>query len=339
MEECSMNTLHKRAALVFTAIFGLGLGAPAIAAEMMAKPGGFPQRPLTLIVPYGAGGGSDQLSRAMASAVEKIVGSGIQVVNKPGGGGRAAIPDFMAAPADGYTVMEHIDDAATLYASGKIKENPAKDWMPLAIAQVTFSQIYIRPDDNRFNDWNSFVNYAKANPGKVTIANVGNVGSMERVNMLFLEKELGFKTQQISFDKPAERYAALVGGHVDALFEQPGDVRKFIEANKMKPILTLLKERPSAFADVPSMKDIGVKFEPLLRFRGFYVRAGVPKDRAKYLEWAFHKGYKSADFQAFNKKKYMHLIDSYRDTAGAKRMIDNAVTTYKNVYKEIGLTK
>ncbi len=157
--------------------------------------------------------------------------------------------------------------------------------------------------------------------------------------MLFLEKELGFKTQQISFDKPAERYAALVGGHVDALFEQPGDVRKFLEANKMKPILTLLKERPSAFADVPSMKDIGVKFEPLLRFRGFYVRAGVPQDRARYLEWAFHEGYKSADFQAFNKKKYMHLIDSYRDTAGAKRMIDSAVTTYKDVYKEIGLTK
>lgn len=319
--------------------FGVSLMTSLSAAEMKKKPDGFPQRPITLIVPYGAGGGSDQLSRAMAAAVEKLVSVGVQVVNKPGGGGRAAIPDFMAAPADGYTVMEHIDDAATLYASGKIKENPAKDWVPLAIAQVTFSQIYIRPDDNRFNDWGSFLKYALTNPGKVTIANVGNVGSMERVNMLFLEKELGFKTQQISFDKPAERYAALIGGHVDALFEQPGDVRKFLEANKMKPILTLLKERPSAFADVPSMTDIGVKFEALLRFRGFYVRADVPRERVKYLEWAFHEGYKSADFQAFNKKKYMHLIDSYRDTAGAKRMIDNAVKTYKKVYKEIGLAK
>ena len=334
-----MNRFGKHLLLVPAGIFGMSLMTSLPAAEMMKKPGDFPQRPITLIVPYGAGGGSDQLSRAMASAVEKVVGTGIQVVNKPGGGGRAAIPDFMAAPADGYTVMEHIDDAATLYASGKIKQNPAKDWMPLAIAQVTFSQIYIRPDDKRFNDWDSFVRYAKANPGKVTIANVGNVGAMERVNMLFLEKELGFKTQQISFDKPAERYAALIGGHVDALFEQPGDVRKFLEADKMKPILTLLKDRPSAFANVPSMKDIGVKFEPLLRFRGFYVRSGVPKDRAKYLEWAFHEGFKSADFQAFNKKKYMHLIDSYRDTAGAKRMIDNAVKTYKKVYKEIGLTK
>jgi tripartite-type tricarboxylate transporter receptor subunit TctC len=83
----------------------------------------------------------------MASAVAQVVGTGIQVINRPGSGGRAAIADFMAAPADGYTVMEHIDDAATLYASGKIKENPAKDWTPLAIAQITFDQIYIRPDD------------------------------------------------------------------------------------------------------------------------------------------------------------------------------------------------
>ena len=78
----------------------------AVSAMAMDKPGGFPERPITLIVPYGAGGGSDQVSRAMATAVEKVVGVGVQVVNKPGGGGRAAIPDFMTAPADGYTVTE-----------------------------------------------------------------------------------------------------------------------------------------------------------------------------------------------------------------------------------------
>lgn len=336
-----MKNLHKCLSVLFGALLVLGLIGPGAgkAAEMMKKPGGFPERPITMIVPYGAGGGSDQLSRAMASAVEKIVGTGIQVVNKPGGGGRAAIPDFMGAPSDGYTVMEHIDDAATLYASGKIKENPAKDWAPLAIAQVTFSQLYVRPDDDRLKDWASFLKYAKANPGKVTIANVGNVGSMERVNMLLLERELGFKTQQISFDKPAERYAALIGGHVDVLFEQPGDVRSFLDAGKMKPILTFLKERPSAFGDVPSLKDLGVKFEPLSRFRGFYAHKDVPKDRLKYLEWAFAQGFNSAEFQEFNKKKYMHLVNSYRNTADGRKMIREAVATYTKVYKEIGIIK
>jgi tripartite-type tricarboxylate transporter receptor subunit TctC len=336
-----MKDLHKYVTVVLGALLVLGLIRPEAggAAEIMKKPGGFPERPITMIVPYGAGGGSDQLSRTMARAVEKIIGVGIQVVNKPGGGGRAAIQDFLAAPRDGYMVMEHIDEAVTLYASGKVKENPGKDWAPLAIAQVTFSQLYVRPDDDRLKDWASFLKYAKANPGGVTIANVGNVGSMERVNMLLLEKEFGFKTTQISFDKPAERYGEFIGGHVDVLFEQPGDVRSFLDAAKMKPILTFLKERPSAFADVPSLKDIGVKFEPLLRFRGFFAHKDVPKDRLKYLEWAFAQGYNSVEFQEFNKKKYMHLINSYRNTTDARKMIREAVATYTKVYKEIGIIK
>lgn len=334
-----MRQLTKFMCIILAVVLRTGLVAPTMAADMARKPGGFPERPITMIVPYGVGGGSDQLSRAMASALGEVVGTGVEVINRPGGGGRAAIPDFMTAPADGYTVMEHIDDAATLYASGKIKENPAKDWIPLAIAQITFNQIYIRPGDSRFTDWTSFLKYVKANPGKVTVANVATAGSMERVNVLLLEKELGFETQQISIESPRERYAALVGGRVDALFEQPGDVRSFLEAGKMKPILTLLNERPSGFGEVPSMKDIGVTFEPLLRFRGFYVQKGVPTDRIQYLEWAFQEGYRTTDFQNFNKKQYMHLIDSYRGTEGAKTLIDKAVKTYQKVYREIGMTK
>jgi tripartite-type tricarboxylate transporter receptor subunit TctC len=331
--------LHRYMLFILAAIFGCGFATIVIGAEVMKKPGNFPERPLTMIVPYGAGGGSDQLSRAMAAVVEKIIGVSIRVVNKPGEGGRAAIPDFMTAPHDGYTVMEHIDDAATLYASGKIKENPGLDWTPLAITQVTFSQLYIRPGDNRFRDWSSFLKYAKANKGKVTVANVGNVGSMERVNMLLLEKELNFKTQQISLEKPPERYAALVGGNVDVLFEQPGDVRSFLQAGKMRPILTFLAERPSAFADVSSLRDVGVKFEPLLRFRGFFTHRDVPQDRLKYLEWVFAQGFRSAKFQDFNKINYMHLVDSYRDSAGARKMIKDTIAVYTEVYKEIGLIK
>ena len=75
------------------------------AAAMPDKPAGFGNRPLTMIVPFGAGGGSDQLARAMAKAMEEEAGLSFQVVNKPGGGGTAAIPDFMLAPADGYTVL------------------------------------------------------------------------------------------------------------------------------------------------------------------------------------------------------------------------------------------
>lgn len=333
-----MITRGFSAGLILGATLGLCLTVSATV-QALDKPGGFPERPLTVIVPYGAGGGSDQLSRAWAAAMEPIVGVGIQVVNKPGGGGMAAVPDFMTARDDGYTILESIDDAVSNHASGKLKENPGSDWAPLCMTQITFSQIYIRPDDDRFGDWDGFVAYAKANPGKATIANVGNIGSMERINMLKIEQTLGFQTNQIAFDKPAERYAALIGGHVDALFEQPGDVRAFLDGGKMKPVLTLLKTRPAVFAEVPSLADIGAKFEPLLRFRGFYAKPGVPAERLAYLEAACKMAFDSGSYQDFNKKKFMHLIDSYRDGAGARNLIAESVKTYKEVYKELGILK
>lgn len=331
------QTFRGLASVAAAAALLLAGAAGAATAAMLEKVDGFPDRPFTVIVPYGAGGGSDQLSRAWGAALEKVTGAGVQVVNKPGGGGMAAVPDFMAAPKDGYTILESIDDAVTNYVSGKLKENPAEDWEPICMTQITFSQLYIRPDDERFSDWESFLEYAKAHPNELTIANVGNLGSMERVNMKLLSDQLGFQVKQVAFDKPSERYAALIGAQVDALFEQPGDVRNFLDAGKMEPILTFYPKRPSAFSDTPTVHQVGGDFEPLLRFRGFYTHPAVPADRRAYLEEACKLAFDTDSFQKFNRSKYMQLINSYRDTEGSKKLIRGAIETYTEVYKEMGL--
>jgi len=329
-----MSIFRRRVISITAGVIALGFAGAAIA-EMPAKPGDFPQRPVTMIVPFGAGGGSDQMGRAIAAPMQEVIGVPIQVVNKPGGGGRAAIPDFMSAPADGYTLLQFSDDVPTLYAAGKIKENPTVDWTPIGLGNIVFSQIYINADETRFTDWDSFVAYAKNN--QVTMANVSHKGSMELVSMAAIEDVVGIKPQQISYDKPTERYAALIGKHVDTLFEQPSDVANFLEAKQMKPILTILRERPSAFPDVKALNDIGVDWEPILRIRGIFVRADVPADRKAYLEAAFHEAYKSDEFQAFLKKKYMTIIDSYADSAKASKTIDNMLDTYRAAYKKLGI--
>lgn len=310
--------------------------APALGAAQ-DKPDDFPERPLQIIVPYGTGGGSDQLSRAMASAMEEVTGTPVQVVNKPGGDGMAALPDFMAAPKDGYTILESIDAAVTNYASNKMDMHPAEDWWPLCITQITFNQIFIRPDDNRFSNFEEFVDYAQENPGEVTIANVSNKGSMERINMLLLQEDLDFETNQISFDKPSERYASVIGGQIDALFEQPGDVKQFLDAGQLKPIVTFFDSRPDAFSDVPTHSQVGADFTPLLRFRGFWTHPDVPDERKRYLEAVCKKAWNTDSFQEFNRSKFMHLINSYRDHEGAKELLSNAVDTYIDVYEDIGL--
>jgi len=326
------------------ALLGATLALPALAAEdtlpaSMDKPGGFPERPLTMIVPYGPGGGSGQVSRAMVQAFTELTGVGVNPDYKPGGSGIVGLGNYMAAPADGYTVLEHIDDATSAYVSGSSGVNPASDLVPLVISQITFSQIYIRSSEDRFSDWATFVAWAKAQDGKATIANVSREGSMERINLKMVMDHFGFDMQQISFDKGGPRYGALKGGQVDALFEQPGDVRGFLDSGDFKPILTLLKERPAAFAEVPAMGDVGLTFEPLMRFRGFYVKKGVPEDRLEWLQWAFQKAYFQPSYQAYNKSKFMDLIDSFRDTAGAVELINQTAEGYKAVYKEMGLIK
>ena len=301
------------------------------------KPGGYPERALTMIVPYGPAGGSGQVAQAMAQAVTELTGVSINRDHKPGGSGTVGMTAFMATPSDGYTVLEHIDDASSAHALDSGRPNPAEDLIPLVTSQITFSQIYIRTNEERYTDWNSFVEWVKAQNGKATIANVSKEGSMERVTMKFITDATGMQIQQISFDKGAPRYGALAGGQVDALFEQPGDVRKFLDAGKFKPILTILKERPSAFADVPSLTDAGLGFDPLFRFRGFYVHKDAPADRVKWLKWAFQKAYCEDSYQKFNESKYMTLIESFRDTAGSKELITTTIGQYRDVYKEMGL--
>jgi len=303
----------------------------------MAKPSGYPSRALTMIVPYGPAGGSGQIAAAMAEAVTSLTGVSINRDHKPGGSGTVGMTAYMSAPSDGYTVLEHIDDASSAHALDSSRPNPSVDLIPLVISQVTFSQIYIRTNETRYNNWFSFVKWVKAQNGKSTIANVSKEGSMERVTMKFITEASGIKIQQISFDKGAPRYGALLGGQVDALFEQPGDVRKFLDAGKFKPILTVFNQRPSVFADVPTHKEMGMNFEPLLRFRGFYVHANAPADRVKWLQWAFQRAYCQDSYQKFNESKFMTVIDSYRDTKGARDLIKSSIIQYRNVYKAMGL--
>ena len=338
-----INYLKKLIAFGFAGVLSFFLVSSAGAFECkikkssMAKPSGYPSRALTMIVPYGPAGGSGQIAAAMAEAVTDLTGVSINRDHKPGGSGTVGMTAYMSAPSDGYTVLEHIDDASSAHALDSSRPNPAVDLIPLVISQVTFSQIYIRTNETRYNNWFTFVKWVKAQNGKSTIANVSKEGSMERVTMKFITQATGMKIQQISFDKGAPRYGALLGGQVDALFEQPGDVRKFLDSDKFKPILTVFNERPSVFADVPTHKEMGMNFEPLLRFRGFYVHANATSERVKWLQWAFQRAYCQDSYQKFNESKFMTVIDSYRDTQGARDLIKSSIIQYRNVYKAMGL--
>ena len=307
----------------------------AVSVQAIEKPKDYPRRPVTFIVPFGAGGGADQMARAMLQQVSKIMKVPVLVVNKPGGNATLGFNDFWIAPPDGYTLLQYNDDGVTHLVSGLLKQDPTKDYVPIAIGMIVYSQIYIRPNDPRFHDWESFVAYAKANPGKVTLGNIAQRGNLEEVQAVQLEKAAGVKFRQISFDKPSERYSSLVGGHVDALLEQPGDVAAYIKSSDMKPIVSFSDTRPAEFKDIPCIKELDPSVCNLYKVRGFYMNPKMSKDKQEYLLAVFKQAYESPEFQKYISDKYPADM-KYRNFDECIKLLNSMIEKYKRMYKELG---
>lgn len=321
-------------AAVFTAV---ATAMPLAAAE---KPGDYPNRPITIMICFGKAGGSAQSVQALMGPAQKIMGAKMNMVAKPGGGGLNCLPDFEQTPADGYTILQHLDALPAKYAAGATELNPAEDLIPLLINNVAPSGLYIRGDDERFKtdgkpDFEKVVAYAKSGEEKLTVSNV-NI-AMELTTMAVLEKHFGFKAKQVLFNKPAQRYGAVIGGKMDVLFEQPGDVSKHVQAGKLAPVLTIWPERFKIAPDTKAIgADYGMTWSPLLRFRGLFVKKDTPKEIVEYLQAVFKEAFDSPEHQKFIKRKSLDIVDSYRGPADAKKEIQGAIETYGKVFKETG---
>jgi putative tricarboxylic transport membrane protein len=332
-----MATLKRIAGLA--AVVFLLIPAQISLAASLQKPKGYPSRTITMMVPFGTGGGSDEVARALAREFQDIMGVGIQIVNKPGAGGIAALPDFMVAPDDGYTILEHTDGIVTGYAAGKSKVEPGKDVLPICITQVAFSMIFINAHEKRFTDWKSLVAYAKSSGKSLKIATSSGIGSHEHVTSMQVAEGAGIKLDVVPFGDPGQRYSSIIGGHIDLLFDQAGDAMPYVREGKLKPVLMILKKSPEAFKNVPALPDVGLNFDPTFKFRGFWVRAGVPAERRAYLEKACHMAFETKRYQAFNHKTYTDLVRSYYDTKDALDLSRRMIATYQGMFKKLGIKK
>jgi putative tricarboxylic transport membrane protein len=268
--------------------------APAVAEEP------FPSRPVELIVPFGPGGGADQLARLTAKLAEPVIGQGIPVVNVPGGTGATGMAKLIAAPADGYSMAIYIADTHALLAG----DNPrwkVGDIVPLAVMIQQPSFLFVAKD-SPYKSWADFEKAAKAAPGKLKVATVG-FGSVDEFTLKHIESKGGIKLVEVPFSKPNERYISILGGHADALYEQAGDVAQFIKSGEMRPILMFGDKRMPEFPDVPASGELGFKVS-LPQFRAIVVRADTPADRIKTMSAALTKIAATAEFKTFLKDSY-----------------------------------
>lgn len=324
---------------------GVALSAaqhPAMA-QALAKPGGFPNRPITIIVCFGPGGGTDQMARAIAAPAEKVVGVPVSVMNKPGAGGLSCLPDFFGAPADGYVLLQHTDNLVTAYASKKTEMNPAERLAPVLIANVVQSQIYINPKDDRFiengkPEWKKVVAYAKQRPRLLTVSSYGTPDNLEGVSYALIERHFGITSRVIAFEKAAERYGSVIGRRVDILFEQPSDVRSLLEAGELVPILSVTKDRLRGYPNTPATgADFGATWDPPLKWRALFAHPDTPKPILEYLRAAFKAAYAEESHQSYLKKQGMDTVESYRSGPDTEQLIRREIDTYIKIYRELGM--
>ncbi|HZI85119.1 MAG TPA: tripartite tricarboxylate transporter substrate binding protein [Casimicrobiaceae bacterium] len=259
----------------------------------------YPSRPVEIVVPWGPGGGADQLARLTATLLEPMLKTSFPVVNAPGATGATGMAKLLSEPADGYAMAVYIADSNALLAS------PSPRWSlgdiePVGVMLQGPSFLFVA-EDSRFKTWADFEKEARAKPKTLKVATLG-FGSVDDMTLSYLGSK-GIQVIEVPYAKPSERYVSVIGGHVDALYEQAGDVRQFIDSKQIRPIILFGRERLPAFKDIPSSYELGYKVA-LPQFRSFVIKAGTPPDRVKILADALAKAATTPEYKKFLSEQY-----------------------------------
>jgi len=283
-----------------------GFGGTAIAQS-------YPTRPIEMIVTWGPGGGADVTGRILARLIEPELKVSIPVENVAGATGMTGLMKLINGQPEGYQVAIVTADSYGLLAAPGQRWS-MKDVIPVAVLTQQRSGYFVK-EDSPFKTWTDVEKAAAKSALKVGLT---GLGSPEDVATATIAKRKNLKLTSVPYAKPGERYAALLGGHTDLLYEQAGDLKSFIQGKQLRPILFLAKERAAPFEKVQTSKDVGLDLV-VDQFRTVTIKAGTPPDRVKLLADKIAKATASAEY-----KKY--LVEQWADPKSV--LIGDAAVSY-----------
>ncbi len=293
----------------------------------------FPSQPVTLIVPWPPGGGSDIAMRLVADSASKKFGVPVVVVNKPGAGGSIGLKEVASAKPDGYTIG--------MMATGAIF---AQYNNPNASALSDFEPIAFMGDDpsllsanakTGFKNVADFVNAAKASPGKIKNGN-DQPGGSSHITASLMEKTLGVKIIKVPYAGFAPTVQALLAGELDTVTVPAPDIVQHHKSGAVRILGVAGSERHFLAPDVPTFKEQGIDFVSGV-WRVIVGPKGIPSDRATTLEAKLLDAMRDKEFQ--DKAKNAGFIVSPMGRADtAKRMAAEDAAMYP-VFLEAGLVK
>jgi tripartite-type tricarboxylate transporter receptor subunit TctC len=325
------GALMKKTVVLLAAVVILCAGA-ALAA--------YPERPLTMIVPFAAGGPTDVVARIVGEHMSRTIGQQIVVENVAGAGGTTGITrGFQSAP-DGYTIMMgHMGThgaAPALYPN--LKYNPTKDFEPIGMAAGT-PILIVAKKDFPAKDLKEFIAYAKANGSKLNEAHAG-VGSVSYTTCSLLNSILGITPNRVAYRGTGPSLNDLVAGQVDYMCDQIVNLTPQIQAGTIKAYAIATAQRNPALPNVPTTKEAGLPEFQVSAWNAIFAPKGTPKEVVTKLNDALVKALDDPN----TRKRLADLGGDIPDRPGRSpdalsKLVQSEVTRWGNVFKSIGGAK
>lgn len=272
----------RRAILAMAAALGLAGGGAA-------AQGTYPQRPITMIVPFAAGGPTDVIARIVGDHMSRTLGQQVVIENVAGAGGTTGITRGAQATPDGYTIMMgHMGThgaAPALYPN--LKYDPTKDFAPIGLAAGT-PIVIVAKKDFPANDLKTFTEQVKANATKLNMAHAG-VGSVSHTAGTLLTSVLDVKPTAVAYRGTGPALNDLMSGQVDFMADQIVNVAPQITGGTIKAFAIATPERSPALPNVPTTKEAGLPTYEVSAWNAAFAPKGVPKEIVAKLSDALSK--------------------------------------------------
>lgn len=256
----------------------------------------FPSKPVTIVVPFTAGGPTDLVARSLAQGMSKALGQSVIVENTAGAGGTIAATRVKNGAPDGYLLLLHhigMSTAPALYR--KLAYNPLTDFEPVGLVVDTPMTLIARPDFPA-KDLNELVAYVKANKTKINLANAG-LGSAAHLCGLLFQSTTQTELTTIPFKGTADALNALIAKQVDLLCDQTTNTTQHINAGTVKAYGVSSKARLTTLPNLPTLDEGGLKGFQVGVWNGVYAPKGTPKPVIDKLAAAMQLALKEPDFR------------------------------------------
>jgi tripartite-type tricarboxylate transporter receptor subunit TctC len=255
----------------------------------------YPKQPIKIVVPLAAGGMADIFARTFAQKVGESTGATIVVENRTGGGGAIGADAVAKAPADGYTLLMGFHAVLTILPQlgAKLTYDPAKDFTPVALVAVVPNVLVVNPG-LPVKSVKELIDYAKANPGKVTYASQGN-GSTGHMGGEQFRLAAGVEIVHVPYRGAAPAIQDLVAGHTMMMFDILSLALPQIKEGKMRALAMVAPQRVKVAPDVPTMGEAGLPAVEGGPWFGLVAPAGTPRPVIEWLNREAKKAFSAPD--------------------------------------------